>query len=486
TLVAAFAAGVAPFRGGYRPTPKPPHEGPLSLWGPPALLAVAGLLAGPLATGWLGSALKPAVEAAAGAPVSVSIHFWGGFDRVLAMSIVAIGGGALIATRHRSLPSVPWVPWRSEHAVGGVLNGLARGAARLTKTVQHDSLPGHIGLAMVLITVPLAYFGIVVALDTPLRFRTDPPAFAGVVVIIAGAIAAASSSTRLRSVAALGATGFGMTWVFMRFGAPDLAMTQVLVETLTVILFIFAFRFLPVAPERPSRGRAMTSIVIAVIGGVAMTATTLAAAGTARPQVLREFFEVASVPDAKGRNVVNTILVDFRALDTMGEITVLAVAALGILALLRLAGRPAESFWDASSAGGVLRAAVRATFPVLLLFSIFLFWRGHDHPGGGFVAGLTAAAAVALYAIAYDAPTARRLLRVPAPTLITAGLLVAFGSATLPLFAGDAVFTGMWWYASLGLVQEVKVGTPLFFDFGVLLVVLGVASTLATALLEER
>lgn len=216
-----------------------------------------------------------------------------------------------------------------------------------------------------------------------------------------------------------------------------------------------------------------------------MTTIALAAGVTPAPPVLHEFFDAAAYPEAKGRNVVNTILVDFRALDTMGEITVLAVAALGILALLRLAGRPSASTWDATSSAGVLRAAVRATLPVLLLFSLFLFWRGHDYPGGGFVAGLVAAAGIALYAIAYDAATARRLLRVSPATLIGAGLLIALLSALIPMLSGDPIFTGTWWYATLG-GTEAKLGTPVIFDLGVLLVVLGVASALATALLEER
>ncbi len=485
TLVAAFAAGVAPFLGQPTETPKHPHEGPFALWGPPALLAVAGLVAGPLATGWLGDAIVPAVSAAFGAPAKVSIHLWAGLDRVLLASLVAIGGGALLALRHREAGRLPWLPVRSAAVTGGILDGLASGAARLTAVVQHDSLAGHIATTMMLVSVPLAILGIVALSEVTLTPEFDLMAAAGALVIALGALAAATSTSRLRAVAALGAAGFGMTWTFMRFGAPDLAMTQVLVETLTVVLFIFAFRFLPLRPPSTSSRRQRATVLIAAAGGVGMTTISLAAGVTPAPPVLHEFFDAAAYPEAKGRNVVNTILVDFRALDTMGEITVLAVAALGILALLRLAGRPSESRWDATSSAGVLRTAVRATLPVLLLFSLFLFWRGHDYPGGGFVAGLVAAAGIALYAIAYDAATARRLLRVSPPTLIGAGLLIALLSALIPMLTGDPVFTGTWWYATIG-TTEAKLGTPVIFDLGVLLVVLGVASALATALLEER
>ncbi|PKN80299.1 MAG: hypothetical protein CVU47_09365 [Chloroflexi bacterium HGW-Chloroflexi-9] len=429
--------------------------------------------------------MQPAVSAAYGAPVQVSLHLWAGLDRVLAMSLVAIGAGALLATRHRAAVRVPWLPLRSERLTGATLDGLATGAARLTAVVQHDSLPGHIATTMLLVSVPMAALGIAAVADVDLAVRADPPAVAGAALIAAGAIAAATSTSRLRAVAALGASGFGMTWTFMRFGAPDLAMTQILVETLTVVLFIFAFRFLPVRPPEPRTAWRRASITVAGVGAVGMTAISLAAGSTPAPPVLREFFEAAAVPEAKGRNVVNTILVDFRALDTMGEITVLAVAALGILALLKMAGRPVESSWDATSSGRVLRSAVQATFPVLILFSLFLFWRGHDAPGGGFVAGLVAAAAIALYALAYDAPTARRLLRVSPATLIGGGLLVALAAAVASILTGEPAFTALWGYATIGST-EVKLGTPLLFDLGVLLVVLGVASALATALLEER
>jgi multicomponent Na+:H+ antiporter subunit A len=309
-----------------------------------------------------------------------------------------------------------------------------------------------------------------------------PVAMAAVVAI--GAFAAARSRTRIRSIAALGATGFGITLVFLYFGAPDIAMTQALVETLTVILFIFAFRHLPIRPGGRDLRRHYSGLAIGGIAGLAVTGLTLLLVEPGRPTHLREFFEASAYPDARGTNVVNTILVDFRALDTLGEISVLAIAALGILALLRLTGRSAARIPRADDPQ-VLRTAARAILPLLIVFAFFLFLRGHDQPGGGFVAGLVAAAGVALYAMAYDARTARRLLRVPPRTLMAAGLLVAVGAAAYGTW-GAPPLTGYWTDVPLPGNGKLKVGTPLFFDFGVFLVVLGVASALATALLEEQ
>ena len=182
--------------------------------------------------------------------------------------------------------------------------------------------------------------------------------------------------------------------------------------------------------------------------------------------------------------MVNTILVDFRALDTLGEISVLAVAALGILALLRLTGRAASRV-ERIDNPRVLRTAARAVLPLLVVFAFFLFLRGHDQPGGGFVAGLVAAAGVALYAMAYNARVARRLLRVPPRSLMAAGLLVAIAAAGFGTWE-HPLLTGQWTVLTLPADTELKLGTPLLFDFGVFLVVLGVASALATALLEEQ
>src|SRR5690606_15724367 len=172
---------------------------------------------------------------------------------------------------------------------------------------------------------------------------------------------------------------------------------------------------------------------------------------------LRQFFEASSYPDARGNNVVNTILVDFRALDTLGEITVLAVAAMGIVALLRLTGRPVEARRPAAQSR-VLRTAARGVLPLLAMFSIFLFFRGHDEPGGGFVAGLVAAAGVALYALAYDVRIARRLLRISPRTLIGFGLIGAIIATAFSTLSGLAPLTGQWTVLSLPGGEDLKLG----------------------------
>jgi len=485
TLVAAYAAGIAPFLGAPTDTPKHAHEAPVGLWAPVAILATVGVLAGIGGPTVLTPFLDQVVTASYGSPYETYLTFWAGFDRVLVASLVAIGGGAILVRYHRAMPGIPWIAMNTTTTVvQGALDGLTAVAGFVERRTQHGSLPVYVATAITMAVAPLLVLTMHAGPLRDLDAKADPLVLAMAGVVGIGAVAAARSRTRIRSIAALGATGFGMTLIFLYFGAPDLAMTQALVETLTVILFIFAFRFLPIRREADDLKRHYSALAIAAIAGFATTGLTLLLVQPGRAVHLREFFEASSYPDARGTNVVNTILVDFRALDTLGEIGVLAVAALGILALLRITGRSSARI-EHTDNPQVLRTAARGILPLLIVFAFFLFLRGHDQPGGGFVAGLVAAAGVALYAMAYNARTARRLLRVPPRSLMAAGLMVALLAAAFGTWS-VAPLTGQWIVLAIPGGGDLKVGTPLFFDFGVFLVVLGVASALATALLEEQ
>ena len=484
TLVSAWAAGVAPFLGAPTESAGHAHEGSPGLWAPVALLALLGVIAGIAGPVLLPPFLDQVVTAAYGKPYETHLTFFTGFDPVFFSSALAIGGGFVLVRFHRAMPGIPWFRSSTPVIVQGILDGLARLAVGVERVTQHGSLPVYIATALIVTVSPLlavtAYAGPLADLEV----EADPLVAAMAAVVGIAAFAAARSRTRIRSVAALGATGFGITLIFLYFGAPDLAMTQALVETLTVILFIFAFRFLPIRREREDLRRHYAALAIAGVAGLATTGLTLLVVNNGRDDNLRRSFEAASYPDARGTNVVNTILVDFRALDTLGEISVLAIAALGILALLRLTGRGASRVARIDNPR-VLRTAARAVLPLLVVFAFFLFLRGHDQPGGGFVAGLVTAAGVALYAMAYNARVARRLLRVPPRSLMAAGLVVAAAAAGFGTWE-HPLLTGQWTVVTLPGDNELKLGTPLFFDFGVFLVVLGVASALATALLEEQ
>jgi multicomponent Na+:H+ antiporter subunit A len=220
------------------------------------------------------------------------------------------------------------------------LAGTLRGSGWLTGLLQSGYLRRYL-LAIVVTSIALvgwAFAGIgrIPAFEV---LEVRPHEAAVVVIILLAAFVAMTTRSRLSAVAALGIVGYGVALIFMLFGAPDLAMTQILIETLTVILFVLVLYHLPRFAIRSSRSAKVRDGVVAAAAGILMTGLTLGAFGIANETPLAEFFADRSVPEAHGRNVVNVILVDFRALDTLGEITVLALAALGIYALIRLRPR---------------------------------------------------------------------------------------------------------------------------------------------------
>jgi multicomponent Na+:H+ antiporter subunit A len=301
-----------------------------------------------------------------------------------------------------------------------------------------------------------------------------------VFVVIGGAIAATVARSTMAAVLSLGAVGYGIATIFLIFGAPDLAMTQLSVETLTVLIYVLVFRhFRSLGILSPGLIRFRDGLIAVAIGTI-VGGLVLAVATTDTAPRLREYFAATGPTLAHGRNIVNVILVDFRAFDTLGEITVLATAAIGVRALLRLAmpnGPGVETYGGRTSP--IFRTAARLLMPLLLLFSVFLLLRGHNEPGGGFVAGLVGAAAFALYAIAYGVPPARGALLVRPLTLLGAGLLIALVSGLPAMVRGQPYLTAQW------VLGPVAIGTPLVFDIGVFLVVAGVVLMMVFTLAEE-
>jgi multicomponent Na+:H+ antiporter subunit A len=281
-------------------------------------------------------------------------------------------------------------------------------------------------------------------------------------------------------VLSLGVVGYGIAMTFLLYGAPDLAMTQFSVETLTVIIYVLVFRhFRNLGALSPPLVRARDVIIGAGIGTfIAALVFTISVTDTASR--LREYFVEFGPTLGHGRNIVNVILVDFRGFDTMAEITVLATAAIGVRALMRIGGRDEQdTFSESTASSPILRTATRLLMPLLLLFAAFLLWRGHNEPGGGFVGGLVAAAAFSLYLMAFGVHQARRALYVKPMTLLGVGLLVALGSS-LP-----AVLQGRPFLAATWILEPLALGTPMLFDIGVFLVVTGVVVMMISSLAAE-
>jgi multicomponent Na+:H+ antiporter subunit A len=347
-VASALVVSVRPFFGQPRKTPKKAIEAPFSMILGPLVLALLGLGRGlqpePFETN-LGSAAATAIM---GRTVEMKLKLWHGVDAtalaVMGLSLLTLAAGfgvyklvrihlvSIGATMHRLERFGPGRAYETG------LAGLYGVAGRLTRLIQTGYLRHY-----VMVTVFFALFVIAVPLLRALPFTIDIAEGSWrvhevliVLLLLAAAVFAALSRSRLTAVAALGVTGVAVALLFMLFSAPDLSMTQIVVETLTVILLALIFCHLPpVARRSKTAGRVRDMVVAAGLGAV-MALLVLAAAAVQPGRDLSDYFLAESGPAAFGRNVVNVILVDFRALDTLGEISVLAAAGLGVFVLLRV------------------------------------------------------------------------------------------------------------------------------------------------------
>jgi multicomponent Na+:H+ antiporter subunit A len=342
-FAAAASASLAPFFGRSRGiTPKRAHEAPLALWIGPSLLAGAGFLLG-IMPGAIEELSSAAAGAAYGKPLTAELALGHGPGLALILSCVTLAGGiALYLNR-------AWVVWLTGMPAWGTMFnaeiwyercvfGMIRAACMQTAALQNGYLRNYV-LTIVVTTVGLIGYswirqGVVVPQAGPFDARLHEIVLAAVIVV--AALAAVRSESLFGAVAAIGVVGLGNALIFVMFGAPDLALTQFLVETLTVILLALVLYHLPAMAKLTRLRLRVRDAVVAVAAGGIMTALVLTAVSYGVRQKISTYFVENSYPLAHGRNVVNVILVDFRGLDTLGEITVLAVAGIGVYALLRL------------------------------------------------------------------------------------------------------------------------------------------------------
>ncbi|GAB3850046.1 hydrogen gas-evolving membrane-bound hydrogenase subunit E [Nesterenkonia populi] len=279
--------------------------------------------------------------------------------------------------------------------------------------------------------------------------------------------------SRFGAVVMLGIVGFLIAGWFLLLGGVDLALTQMLVEILTVVVAVLVLRRLPDLFAPVGALRRGGAAVVAVVVGLCAGAATLVLTGRRDPTFAADWYVQETEEAAGGTNLVNSILVDFRGLDTFGEITVLAVAAVGLLALLRGEARPDEKARSMDLPGdrNVLSTISTILVPLIAAVALWLLWRGHYEPGGGFVAALVAALAVVIARLPRSADAPSRLR--PAG-LLAAGLIIAVAAGTLGLIQGSFLrpITGS---IEIGPLYQ-AVTTSLIFDLGVFFAVLGLVA----------
>jgi len=339
----AGVVGVGPFIGEQTKTPKKAHEAPFSMWLGPALLAGLSLLIGLFPGGVSSLVFSPATSSVVGEAVVVKLKLWHGVNTAFLLSIgTVIAGVGLFAARNSvrsALQNIEW-KWGPDYLYSLALEGLTKVANWQTRIIQHGYLRYYLWVIVLIVTVggALALWRIPdLSLYLKLKdfdFKIYELVLA--VLIVGSALVAVRSPSRMGAVAALGAAGYSIALIYLLFGAPDLAMTQFAIESLTVILFVLAFYHLPKFQTFSSDRARYRDAAIAAAAGMLMTALVLVAVNAQFSDAISNFFVDNAWDKAYGKNIVNVILVDFRGLDTMGEITVLGIAGIGVYALLKL------------------------------------------------------------------------------------------------------------------------------------------------------
>lgn len=465
----------------------PPNWG---LTGPVCLLAAVSLAAGIVATP-LASRLTVAADSLDQA-AHLHLGLWSGLHLPLLYSALIVGIGLVlgVAVLRRPLPAASGATY-GERAYGRTYTGLLDGARRVTAVSQSGSLPGYVA---VIFSVIVLVTGIALArgagADVHGAVLADS-AMQAVVALLAVAISIAVVVARRRfvSVLLLGGVGQALTVIFLMYGAPDLALTQFMIETMTIVAFVLVLRHLPRDfAKPPSWAPRLLRIGVAVASGVAVAWFALAAGSTDRPTDVATAMEQLSLPAAGGRNVVNVAVVDFRGVDTMFEITVFGIAALGVANLVRAAtrtvGAPRPSRLARIGAHSMVFVQVtRMIFHVTLLVSVYVALRGHNAPGGGFAGGLIAASAFVFRLLAGGGSDDRtRVAKVPPVALIGVGMLLAIGSGLTALALGNEFLETAIVHVHVPLVGDVKLVSAAVFDFGVYLLVIGVTITMLNSL----
>lgn len=402
----------------------------------------------------------------------------------LMMSLAAVMGGLFIYYHRLTLfhyqAQFPERDMKAEFEKGVV--AVTQGARRLMAWLDNGSLQRYslllVSAGILVLLAPMT--GLVRALGDKPPLPLDPFAMvAGVLLCISALATVVLHRQRLIALLILSVAGLIVSMAFSYFSAPDLALTQLTVEVVTIVLLLLALFFLPQrTPKETDPRRIARDLGIATIAG-GIFGTLSYALMTRSLESISGYFIENSKSGGGGTNVVNVILVDFRGFDTLGEITVLGIAALGIFGLisrmpLYLPTRDSMgNRWSNDVHPMMLGMVSRWLLPLALLVSVFIFLRGHNQPGGGFIAGLITAIAILQQYIANGVEWVRGRLRVNYAALIAAGLAIALLSGVGSWLFGRPFLTTWFDYFNWPLVGKFELASAMIFDLGVYLTVIG-------------
>jgi multicomponent K+:H+ antiporter subunit A len=525
--------------------PRAPHEPVRWMLAPSALLVAVCILVGVLPALTIGPLLRTAtVSILRGDLPEYSLALWHGFTLPLAMSAVALVGGIALyawlqrrrmlraadAAQRRSAAPVVDVSATSKirlrrvrprldgrHIFNMMMAGMLRAADRALRLTYSRRLQPQ----LLIIVAGIVMLALGIAIRAPLRGPATPltplnPSFALLWIVGAACAIGTARQAKFQRLAALimsGGAGIVVVLTFAWLSAPDLALTQLAVEVVTLVLLLLALRWMPrriasITPQtlhpmlvRIRRGRDM---LLALACGAG--AATLAWLMMTRPRTagIAPFFLEAALPRGGGHNVVNVILVDFRGFDTMGEITVVGIVAITVYKLLRRF-RPAPESIALSTApraepsiapddmtamlpAGAMRVPAvlgRLLLPVAAVISVFFLLRGHNAPGGGFVGGLVLATAFIVQYMVSGTLWLESRMRIHPQYWIATGLLCAGSAGVGAWFAGRNFLSNLQWDLHLPLLGEIHLSSTLPFDLGVYLLVVGATTLILVAIAHQ-
>ena len=473
------------FNGEPEDLPRKPHEPPRYMRVPVEILVALCLIVGVFPEYTVGDVLARASTVVVGGHLpEYHLHIWHGLNLPLLMSLLALlGGGILYYNRLRLFRLQTYFPERNKSQLfDDALHRLQRQMGRFLTWFDNGSMQRSVFwlffMALVFSMVPL------MELDMTIGARPQIPID---FIMIAGATLLCVSSVatviwhhqRLLTILLLSVVGMVVAIAFALFSAPDLALTQLSVEVVTIVLLLLALHFLPQrirnisSPNKVVRDMSLAVLIGGVVGTITFALTT-------QPlESISGFYVENAKVLGGGTNIVNVILVDFRGFDTFGEIGVLAIAAMGISLLLERM-RPFQSEtdsdglrWAVDKHPMMLSVISQAVLPLAIMVSIYIFLRGHNLPGGGFIAGLVTAIALIQQYIAQGHAWLNARLSVNYLYLIGSGMLIAAATG-VGSFLWRQPFLKSWHgHFHLSLLGDIELASAMAFDLGVYLTVVG-------------
>ncbi|MBU2068943.1 MAG: monovalent cation/H+ antiporter subunit A [Gammaproteobacteria bacterium] len=473
------------FNGQPKGLTKTPHEPPRYMRVPVEVLVALCILVGIFPGYLIGDLLHAASLAVlAGEVPEYSLSIWHGLNLPLLMSVLALAGGTLIYVNRKHLfdfqNTLPEMD--ALNSFERLVKQFAARCVRLYGFIDNGSLQRYMTLVLlsfvILAGTPLTNLAVLWGGREELPL--DAVNVTGALMLLIAAFATVVwHRKRVVALLMISVVGLMVSIAFTRFSAPDLALTQLSVEVVTIILLMLALFFLPhKTPKQSEASRVVRDVSIAGMVGVVIG--SLSYALMTRPlSSISDFFIANAKTGGGGTNVVNVILVDFRGFDTLGEITVLGIASLGIFKLLTRIplfkpssdgdGRP----WALERHSLLLSTVSQSLLPLAVMVSIYIFFRGHNLPGGGFIAGLVTAVAIILQYIAQGVDWVKARMNVEYQRVVAVGLLIALLTGAASWLFNRPFLTSWFDYFDVPVLGKLELASAIAFDLGVYVTVVG-------------